>query len=233
MREHEIGHRFVHVDRSSFHLHSQCQVEGPEREAITITEGCSRGHRLALKQVVVQLITTSQRLSLPVRSEIWRGNSSDKESFPLSVNPPNQQMGESETPYYVMDSAGYVADNLKTLRGMRRLTRIPETLAGAKRLGRESKKTETVFLTEGYWGSREVKPNNREVEQRWLVVFSKAAFERELHALTKAQEKERLTAAKRPITPGFGDQTREYPRPDGETNLDTHHSLGVSDFRGG
>ncbi|MBE0697717.1 MAG: DUF4277 domain-containing protein [Anaerolineaceae bacterium] len=48
---------FVHVDSSSFHLHGQYEIEDPDKEAITVTEGYSRDHRPDLKQVVVQLIT--------------------------------------------------------------------------------------------------------------------------------------------------------------------------------
>ncbi len=137
----------------------------------------------------------SQRSSLPVWLEVLSGNSSDKESFPLSVEAYNKQICESEAPYYVMDSAGYAADNLKTLKGMRWLMRVPETLAEAKRLVRESEKTAMTALGEGYWG-REEKLTYGEVEQRWLVVFSQAAYDRELHTLTKTQEKERLSAEK-------------------------------------
>lgn len=194
LRVYGIEHRFVHVDSSSFHLHGQYEVEEPDTEAITITEGYSRDHRPDLKQVVVQLIT-SQRSSLPVWLEVLSGNSSDKESFPLSVEAYNQQLGESEAPYYVMDSAGYAADNLKTLKGMRWLMRVPETLTEAKRLVKESEKTAMTSLRGGYWG-KEVKLTYAEVEQRWLVVFSEAAYERELHTLTKKQEKEYLAAEK-------------------------------------
>ncbi len=108
-------------------------------------------HRPDLKQVVVQLIT-SQKSALPIWLEVLSGNSSDKETFPLSVEAYNKQLGEGKTPYYVMDSAGYAADNLKTLNGMLWLMRVPETLAEAKRLVRESEKKEMQRLAEGYWG---------------------------------------------------------------------------------
>lgn len=194
LRVYGIEPRFVHVDSSSFHLHGQYEVEEPDKEAITITEGYSRDHRPDLKQVVVQVIT-NQRSSLPVWLEVLSGNSSDKESFPLSVEAYNKQIGEREPPYYVMDSAGYAADNLKTLKGMHWFMRVPETPAEAKRLVRVSEKTEMVSLSERYWG-KEGKLTYAEVAQRWLVVFSQAAYERELHTLTKSQEKERLAAEK-------------------------------------
>ncbi len=194
MRVYGIEHRFVHVDSSSFHLHGAYEIEEPDKEAITITEGYSRDHRPDLKQVVVQLIT-SQKSALPVWLEVLSGNSSDKESFPLSVEAYNKQLGDSESPYYVMDSAGYAADNLKTLKGMRWLMRVPETIAEAKRLVRESEKTEMQPMAEGYWG-KEVALTCGEIPQRWLVVFSQAAYERELHTLTKNREKERQAVEK-------------------------------------
>ena len=194
LRVYGIAHHFVHVDSSSFHLHGQYEIEEPNKETITITEGYSRDHRPDLKQVVVQLIT-SQKSALPVWLEVLSGNSSDKESFPLSVEAYNKQLGASETPYYVMDSAGYAADNLKTLKDMLWLMRVPETLAQAKRLVRESEKTDMQSLVEGYWG-KEVTLTYGEIPQRWLVVFSQAAYARELHTLTKNQEKERQAAEK-------------------------------------
>ncbi|HVN54366.1 MAG TPA: IS1634 family transposase [Anaerolineaceae bacterium] len=194
LRVYQIEHRFVHLDSSSFHLHGQYELDQPDPKAITVMQGYSRDHRPDLKQVVVQLIT-SQKSALPLWLEVLSGNSSDKESFPLSVEAYHKQLGESEAPYYVMDSAGYAADNLKTLQGMRWLMRVPETLAEAKRLVRESEPAKMPSLREGYWG-QEVKLTYAAVEQRWLVVFSQAAYDRELHTLTQSQEKERVAAEK-------------------------------------
>lgn len=194
LRVYHIEHRFVHLDSSSFHLHGAYEIDEPDKEAITITEGYSRDHRPDLKQVVVQLIT-SQRSALPIWLEVLSGNSSDKESFAVSVEAYCQQLGENEQPYFVIDSAGYAADNLKTLKKMRWLMRVPETLAEAKRLVRETEKTTMLELTAGYWG-KEIEVTYGEVQQRWLVVFSQAAYERELHTLTRNQEKEHQTIEK-------------------------------------
>jgi len=116
LRVYGIEHRFVHVDSSSFHLHGQYEIEEPNNEAITITEGYSRDHRPDLKQVVVQLIT-SQKSALPVWLEVLSGNSSDKESFPLSVEAYNKQIGESEAPYMSWTVRDTRQTNLKTFEG--------------------------------------------------------------------------------------------------------------------
>ena len=193
MRVMGIEHQFVHVDSSSFHLHGQYGEETGQ-EAVSITEGYSRDHRPDLKQVVVQLIT-SQRSALPVWLEVMSGNSSDRESFAQSVEAYNKQLGEGQRPYYVMDSAGYAADNLKTLQGMKWLMRVPETLAEAKRLVRESEQAKMKALAEGYWGKEE-QVTYAGIEQRWQVIFSQAAYDREVHTLAKVQEKERGMAEK-------------------------------------
>lgn len=189
-----IEHRFVHLDSSSFHLHGQYEAGEPNIEAITITHGYSRDHRPDLKQVVVQLIT-SQRSALPVWLEVLSGNSSDKESFAPSVEAYCQQLGEDEQPYYVMDSAGYTKDNLKTLEKMRWLMRVPETLADAKGLVKETDRDVMTQLMDGYWG-KEVQSEYGGIQQRWLVVFSQTALDRELKSLGRAQEREREAVEK-------------------------------------
>jgi transposase len=189
-----IEHRFVHLDSSSFHLHGQYKVDEPNLEAITITHGYSRDHRPDLKQAVVQLIT-SQRSALPVWLEVLSGNSSDKESFALSVEAYSQQLGEEQQPYFVMDSAGYSQDNLKALAKMRWLMRVPETLADAKALVKETDQAVMSQIADGYWG-KEVPSEYAGVQQRWLVVFSQAACDREVKTLERAQERERGAAEK-------------------------------------
>lgn len=114
-----IEHQFVHLDSSSFHLHGQYDTTEPDTEAISITHGYSRDHRPDLKQVVVQCSPrargepiTSQAAALPVWLEVLSGNSSDKERFAPSVQAYCQHLAaEAEPPYFVMDSAGYAADN--------------------------------------------------------------------------------------------------------------------------
>ncbi len=189
-----IEHRFVHLDSSSFHLHGQYGVETPDQEMITITHGYSRDHRPDLKQVVAQIIT-SHKSNLPVWLEVLSGNSSDKESFAKTVKAYCEHLKDKKQPYFVMDSAGYSKSNLKTLQNMLWLTRVPETLAEAKRLVKETDQAQMTQLALGYWG-KEVKSEYGGVDQRWLVVFSQAAYERELKTLDKKRAREQEAAEK-------------------------------------
>ena len=123
------------------------------------------------------------------------GNNSDKESFAPSVEAYCGQLTEDEQPYFVMDSAGYTQDNLKALAKMRWLMRVPETLADAKALVKETERAVMTQLADGYWG-KEIESEYGGIRQRWLVVFSQAGYDRELKTLERAQEREREAVEK-------------------------------------
>lgn len=192
-----IEHRFVHLDSSSLHVHGKYEGERGEesdedRQLITITEGYSKDHRPDLKQAVVELIT-SQGSSIPIWLEALDGNSSDRVSFPKTVQAYCRLLGESDQPYYVMDSAGYSEDNLKAMEKIHWLTHVPETLKQARELVAETQKTDMQSLEEGYWG-KEVTSRYGSIQQRWLVVYSEAAQRREERGLERKQAKELETA---------------------------------------
>lgn len=188
-----IQHHFYHLDSSSFHLHGQYLADAPE-EAIEITYGYSKDHRPDLKQVVVNLIT-GHRSVLPVWMEALSGNESDKTSFPKTVQAFCRQLKRAKDCIFVMDSAIYSADNLQTLEGIRWLTRVPETLAEARRLIGETEKEEMVALSDGY-AYREVFITYGWIKQRWLVIFSPSAAQREQKTLERRIEKEKKQAEK-------------------------------------
>jgi transposase len=194
LQVYDIRSRFVHLDSSSFHLHGAYDENEPEREAISVTYGYSRDHRPDLKQVVVQLIT-HHKSALPVWLEVLSGNSNDKKTFKATLKAYCQQLSAEEQAYVVMDSAGFSEDTLQEVQEMLWLMRVPETLAQAKQLVKETLAEEMVELEPGYWG-KEVVCEYAGIQQRWLVVFSQAGQVRELQTLQKAQAKELEKAQK-------------------------------------
>lgn len=179
---------FVHLDSSSFHLHGVYDADELEREAISITYGYSRDHRPDLKQVVVQLIT-QHKSALPVWLEVLSGNSNDKKTFKETVKAYTRQLSAAEQPYIVMDSAGYTEENLREMDKLCWVMRVPETVAQAKQLVKTTLVAEMDDLAAGYKG-KEVLCEYGGIAQRWLVVFSQAAYNREMKTLEKAQARE-------------------------------------------
>jgi transposase len=189
-----IRSRFVHLDSSSFHLHGAYDPDEPEREAISVTYGYSKEHRPDLKQVVLQLIT-HHKSALPVWLEVLSGNSNDKKTFKATIKAYYQQLSGEKQTYVVMDSAGFSEDTLKDAQDIFWVMRVPETLAQAKQLVKETLAEEMMELEPGYWG-KEVVCEYAEIQQRWMVVFSQAAQVRELKTQEKAQAKELEKAQK-------------------------------------
>lgn len=208
-----IETRFYHLDSTTFHVHGQYKqreensqeksnaeessnAEENSKEATTaqpalieITYGYSKDHRPDLKQVVVNLIT-AHRSQLPVWMEALSGNQSDRASFPKTIQAFRKQVEEGEEPFFVVDSALYSADNLKTLEEIRWLTRVPATIAEAKRLMEETDLQTMTALENGY-AYREVSSNYGGVAQRWLVVHSTQAAQREEKTLQRRVAKEK------------------------------------------
>ena len=192
LKTYGIEHRFYHLDSSSFHLHGQYTAEEPQVNAIEITYGYSKDHRPDLKQVVVNLIT-GHRSRLPVWMEALSGNQSDKESFPKNIRAFCEQMQSGEDSFFVVDSALYSAENLQGLSDVRWLTRVPESIAAARRLITTTEAQAMAELSDGY-ACLEVTSDYGGVAQRWLLVFSPPAAQREEKTLQRRVEKERQSA---------------------------------------
>ena len=189
-----IEYRFFHLDSSSFHLHGQYSAEEPELEAIEITYGFSKEHRPDLKQVVVNLIT-GHRSQLPVWMEALSGNHSDKDSFPQTIRAFCRQLKAGERCFLVVDSALYGAENLQRLGEIRWLTRVPETLAEAKRLLAKTDVDQMTELSDGY-AYLELPSDYGGIAQRWLVVYSPVAAQRAEKTLQRRVTKEEKAAHK-------------------------------------
>lgn len=184
----EVETGYAHLDTSSFSLHGAYESEVAQRavdllEAVEIRHGYSKEHRPDLKQVVVSLIT-SQASALPLWLEVLDGNSSDKESFPQTIKAYCRQLQEGKPPWFVMDSAAYSQGNLAARQGIGWVTRVPETVGEAKAVLQAVKREAMEDVGDGY----RIYPlcnTYGNVRQRWLLVYSRQAYERESKQLDK------------------------------------------------
>jgi transposase len=155
----------IHLDSTSFHLHGK--YEGQDPEAIEITHGYSRDHRPDLKQFMMNLICTGDG-DIPVMMEVANGNQSDKARFAGIL----QEFKEQWTfeGLCVADAALYSADNLKSMVGLKWLTRVPLSIKQAGELV-ESTIELQVSKLKGYAIAESVS-EYAGISQRWLLVES-------------------------------------------------------------
>src|SRR2546429_83560 len=122
-----IDLRFNHLDTTSFCLTGE-YIPDSDEHAICITHGYSKDHRPDLKQAVLELMV-SQDGGVPFVSKSWDGNTADTQIFQERAQALMQTFASSPTPrYLVADSKLYTEDNAATLRKLRFITRIPNTL---------------------------------------------------------------------------------------------------------
>lgn len=180
---------FAHTDTSSFSLTGQYESEVAQeaeqvRGAVKITHGYSKDHRPDLKQVVVTLVT-SQKGRIPLWLEALDGNNSDKHSFKETVDAYCRHLTDGDEPWFVMDSAAYTAANIGNWGTEKKwLTRVPETIAEAQTALQSVATSEMIQQANGY----AIHPLTSEyggIRQRWLMVYSGQAEQRELKQLDK------------------------------------------------
>jgi transposase len=195
----EVESGYAHLDTSSFSLHGQYDSEVAQKAvdddgAVEVRHGYSKEHRPDLKQVVVSLIT-SQASALPLWLEVLDGNSSDKESFPRTIQAYCRHLQEGKPPWFVMDSAGYSQETITAWHEIGWVSRVPETIGEAKAMLRAVEIETMEDVGDGY----RVCPlcnTYGEVRQRWLVVYSHQAYQREAKRLAKRIDRAEEAAEK-------------------------------------
>ena len=184
-----IDLRFNCLDTSSFSLTGE-YIPQTDEQSILITCGYSKDHRPDLKQALLELIV-SQDGGVPFISRSWDGNAEDSTVFKERCGTLMEQFKNSETPrYLVADSKLYTKKNASNLARLPFITRIPETLKVAQQVIDQAWDFDQwQSLNESYSYQR-LDLCHYGIEQRWLVVYSDAAFKQAEKTLAKAQAKE-------------------------------------------
>ena len=173
--------RQQHVDTTSFSLHGRYEVDDTA-EVIEVTRGYSKAHRPDLKQVILSLVVNG-KACLPVWMDPCDGNASDKTTLPETIEHVEKfcaQLDCEKRFKWVADSGLYSSGKLLKQNDYLWLSRVPETIKEAKIL--VAKASEEI--TNGY----KIAPFHSsfgDIEQRWILVFSEQAFEREKKTVEK------------------------------------------------
>ena len=207
VKKYSVSLTSMHLDSSSFHVHGEHKTNLPEvifqeeekeeltvekisetksRQPINITYGYSRDHRPDLKQFILDLICSGDG-DIPIFLKTASGNEVDSSVFAKIIVEFRQQVDIDSL--MVGDCALYSAANIALMKNIKWLSRVPLTLEKAKNLVSQLEEAEfTKSEIEGY-SYVERKSNYGGVEQRWLIVESKARKISEQRKIEKKLEK--------------------------------------------
>lgn len=179
---------------SSIAAHSNTEsaiVEKKEETKIPrVTYGYSKAKRPDLKQMVINLATTGQA-GFPLWMESHDGNASDKKILAeaaVRMKAFCEQLKAAPDFLYVGDSAMYshcIRDNLE----MKWLSRVPENKAAKALLSHDENVFGWSALEEGYRFCT-IETQEGGVHQRWVIIDSSHAHQRESITLEKNIAKE-------------------------------------------
>ena len=140
------------------------------------------------------VFAASYRSALPLWIQALDGNASDTHAFPQVVEAYLGHLQEGEMPYLAADSAPYSEENLQRLRQGRWLTRVPERISRARGLIEAVSAADMQPAGQEGYHYLELGATYGEVRQRWLVIGSEQAEQRERATLHKQVRQEREKA---------------------------------------
>jgi transposase len=183
-----IDQRLNHLDTTSFSLTGDDLPES-DQQAIAITHGDSKAHRPDLKQAVFELMV-SQDGGVPLASQNWDGNASDRQIFQDRAQA-FSTFKDSPTPrYLIADSQLYSQDKAAHLKPLGFITRIPDTLKIVSQVIRQALRDDTWQVLDDTTRSQRLELCHYGLAQRWFGVCSEAAQQRAEHSMNKAQHRE-------------------------------------------
>ncbi|MCC5791463.1 MAG: IS1634 family transposase [Legionellaceae bacterium] len=180
-REKSLLGKRLHLDSTSFTLEGRYDVDVPDGAPMP-AYGYSKAHRPDLKQVMMSLVQGGEA-NIPLWIESLDGNSSDKKSFQETVRRVNSFMKglqkNSAPLFFVVDSAFYVPEKLAELDDVFWITRVPAQLKEAKEWLKQAPSTLVWQRLNEHNRACDKIATIHGIKQRWLMVESKQAIERE------------------------------------------------------
>ncbi len=176
-----------HIDSTSFHYDGRANSDRPpddDSNVIHITKGYSRDHRPDLNQVSLQLIV-EQQAGIPLLMRSISGNCVDTKAFNETFEGHMDQL-KKELPitYIIGDAALYTKDNIQTLSpDYYWISRVPESIALAKEAIHSS--AETLAKQDKERAIACVTSNYGDIQQRWLIIHTRAGKERAIETVKK------------------------------------------------
>jgi transposase len=195
MKNFSLGTQLIHVDTTNFSVHGKYENDAPDgTDSIRITFGHAKDGRTDLKRFVLGLVTN--QFGLPLYTEAFAGNESDKKSIIEMIQKTQQAINLDDKSYWIADSALYTEDNIKLLGTEKRwITRAPATLEEIDEL----LNAEPDFTpgTDSRYAFYAADLNYGGISQRAVVVWSdekqkrdEETFERKIKKETTQAEKE-------------------------------------------
>ena len=193
MKNVPLDNHILHNDTTSFSLYGNYEKRDTELNTIEITYGHPKDNRWDLKRFVLNMVCNQE--GIPLFVETLSGNASDKTTLVKNVKKIQNSLDLDEKVYHIADSAIYSDKNISEL-GEKTLwiTRPPATINEVKDL--QNTYVELEFCTDQRYSYYETTSSYGGIEQKWVLIQSKATKKRQVKTFNNNIEKNLNTANK-------------------------------------
>lgn len=189
--EHNLLDRLFHVDTTSISTTGEYADTCDESEYVEITYGKSKDNKPDCKQVIMSLVVNGGN-GIPLWMSPKDGNASDKKTLYDTIKAVKDFCVEIDTENnskWVADSALYNQNNLLKDNSFLWLSRVPETIKEAKELICNKRDGSWIMHDNGY-KTKIFSSNYGGIKQKWLLVYSEVAYNREIKTFNRNLEKQ-------------------------------------------
>jgi len=179
----------VHIDTTSLSLYGEYDNEEDPTKTIDITYGYSKDGFPNLKQVILSL-ATSGKANLPLFMAGHSGNASDQKLLiqaAKQIEEVCKKVVETPSFTYVADSAMY--ESCLQKHNLFWLSRVPMLRKEVKKFIENHKAYEFKSTQDPTYKIYSQEKIVKEIKQRWLLVFSQKAHDREVKFWDERKEK--------------------------------------------
>ncbi|MFV2014936.1 MAG: IS1634 family transposase, partial [Candidatus Heimdallarchaeota archaeon] len=175
---------YLHADTTTMTVFGQYNTKYDEN-AIELAYGYSKNHRNDLKQFIISMVTSN---TLPLFLTTLSGNTSDATHFRDLMKQYGNQMQDAfdSDQTFIFDSKFYCFDTIEACSNdIIWISRVPETISSAVEL---IQKAETVKMVDTSMEGYRIYATSSDyggIEQKWVLVSSEKAAERESKTLDR------------------------------------------------
>ena len=167
----------VHCDPTAFSVYGEYDSEA-DAQQVKITHGYPKNGRYDLKQIVLDLVATKDG-GIPLMLDLFSGNASDSKVLKKRMHDlADSQEHSKDARSFVADSKVYSEANIENLSRINFITRIPSTVKHEKELIDRAMADNRWHLLNDEDQFCEYSIKHYGIDQRWIVVRSKASVNR-------------------------------------------------------
>jgi transposase len=183
----------AHNDTTTFSVMGEYDGQDQETE-VQLTHGYSKAKRPDLKQIVLELCVAKG--GHPFIMKPWSGNASDNKIFNARLKALCQSAVHSHTGRTIADSKLYTRENMKELGALHFITRLPASIKEEQEYIAQSLQNESWCEIGNGYRLQVFDVNHYDLEQRWIVFYSRQAHERAKKTLVRFVQKQEAQLSK-------------------------------------